>query len=217
MSSQQVGGDLYDVFPLGPTSVGVVVADVSGKGIAASLLMAVCRTHLRQIAPRHASPAAALRELNRTLSAELKPSMYITLVYAVIDSARNTLVFARAGHELPLLLHRESATGSLAASFLASEGMAVGLVPHELFASAIEDETRAFGAGDVLVLYTDGLTEAPNEDGKEFSNTRLADVARAAYGAAPAQINDAILSAVQRFSGETPQRDDFTLLTVQRV
>jgi sigma-B regulation protein RsbU (phosphoserine phosphatase) len=217
LPAKQVGGDLYDVFQLSPTQLGVVVADVSGKGIAASLLMAICRTNLRQIAPRHHSPADALRELNRTLESEIHSGHFITAVYAIIDVAANRLTFARAGHELPLIVRRDPTTGLAAAQFIASEGMGLGLVPDALFAEAIANHSEPFRADDLLVLYTDGLTEAPNDDGKEFAGARLADAVRAVYGRMPREVNDAIFESVRRFTGDTPQRDDFTLVTVQRL
>jgi sigma-B regulation protein RsbU (phosphoserine phosphatase) len=139
------------------------------------------------------------------------------VVYAVIDVANNTLTFARAGHELPLIVRRDWTSGVAVPQFVASEGMAVGLVSDEMFADVLEDKTERFGPGDVFVLYTDGLTEAPNEDGKEFSGARLVDALRGAFDQGPRGINDVILQAVGRFAGDTPQRDDFTLVTVQRI
>lgn len=215
-AAQQVGGDLYDFFPLGEARLGVAVADVSGKGIAASLLMAICRTNLRQIAPRHRSPVETLIELNRVLATDIHPGLYITLLYAIIDVAANEVALARAGHELPLLVRPDAATGVVRADFVNSEGMALGMVPGEIFDSSIEARVEPFRPGDVLVLYTDGITEAANEDGKEFSGARLADQARSRHGCSPREINDGILEGIQRFVGDTPQRDDLTLFTVTR-
>jgi sigma-B regulation protein RsbU (phosphoserine phosphatase) len=215
--AQKVGGDLYDVFPLSDTRLGIAVADVSGKGIPGSLLMAICRTTLRQIAPRSAAPATVLRELNRAMAGDIQTGLYVTMLYAVVDTAANTVTFARAGHELPLFVRRDRAGGPPRVEFVGSEGMALGMVPDELFAAATVDWTESFAAGDVLVLFTDGLTEAPNEEGKEFSNARLADAARALHGRPAREINDGILERVQRFAADTPQRDDFTLVTVKRV
>src|SRR4051812_37993741 len=88
-AAQRVGGDLYDFFPLSDSRIGIVVADVSGKGIPASLLMAICRTNLRQIAPRHSSPANALKELNSVLAADIESGLYVTMIYAIIDTAKS--------------------------------------------------------------------------------------------------------------------------------
>jgi sigma-B regulation protein RsbU (phosphoserine phosphatase) len=215
-AAQKVGGDLYDFFPLSDGRLGVAVADVSGKGIAASLLMAICRTNLRQIAPRHASPVETLIELNRVLSADIHPGLFVTLLYAIIDVAAGQVAFARAGHELPLLARRDPAGGTVRTEYIGSEGMALGLVPGEVFDLSIEARVSPFLPGDVLVLYTDGITETANEDGKEFSGARLADCVRALHGRSPKELNDGILEAVQRFAGDMPQRDDLTLFTVAR-
>jgi sigma-B regulation protein RsbU (phosphoserine phosphatase) len=214
--AQKVGGDLYDVFPLGDARLGVVVADVSGKGIPASLLMAICRTNLRQIAPRHESPAAALAELNRTLGADMR-GMFITMLYAVIDTVAPTVTFARAGHELPLFSRRNALTGVPVESYVGSEGMPLGMVPDEIFSAVIADRTEPFGPGDVLVLYTDGITEAPNEEDKEFSGPRLADTVRMLHNRGARELNEGILEQVHRFAGSTAQRDDLTLVTVKRT
>ena len=215
--AQRVGGDLYDIFPLSETRLGIAVADVSGKGIPASLLMAICRTNLRQIAPRHNSPAQTVRELNRTLSSDIEAGLYVTMLYAIVDVAANQVTFARAGHELPLLVRGDAARGTVEARFVSSEGMAIGMVPDELFSTIIADHNEPFAAGDVLVLYTDGLNEAPNDEGKEFSSARLADVVRTLHQRSVREINEGLLESIQRFVGETPQRDDFTLVTVRRV
>lgn len=214
--AQKVGGDLYDIFPLSQNRLGVVVADVSGKGIPASLLMAISRTNLRQIAPRHESPAAALSELNRALGGDMR-GMFITMLYAVIDTAAQTVTLARAGHELPLFSRRNARTGVAEESYVGSEGMPLGMVPDEIFSTVIADRMEPFGMGDVLVLYTDGITEAPNEEGKEFSGNRLADTVRTLHNRSATELNDGILENVHRFAGPTAQRDDFTLVTVKRV
>jgi len=216
-AAQKVSGDLYDVFELGYGRLGLAVADVSGKGISASLLMAICRTNLRQIAPAHLSPAKVLTLLNRALAGDMREGMYITMTYAVIDSTRNTLILARAGHERSLLSRRDHGTGSYISDFITSEGMPLGLVDPALFETVIADKTVEFAPGSTLVLYTDGLTEAPDADDHEFGNARLADTLRTAHARPAKQINDAILAAVQNFSGATGLRDDYTLLTVKRV
>jgi sigma-B regulation protein RsbU (phosphoserine phosphatase) len=216
LAAQKVSGDLYDVFRLGFDRVGVAVADVSGKGVSASLLMAICRTTLRQVAPLHTSPARVLAELNRSLAGDMREGMYITMTYAVVDAAKNQATVARAGHELTLLSRRDAATGAYLSEYVGSEGMPLGLVDPELFDSAIEDKTLEFAPGSTLVLYTDGLTEAPNAEEKEFGGARLADALRAGHAGSAKETNDSILAAVGRFAGPTGLRDDYTLLTVKR-
>ena len=217
LPTQKVGGDLYDFFPLGPARLGIAVADVSGKGIPASLLMAICRTSLQQLAPRHDSPAAALSAVNRAMAGDVCRGMFITLLYAIVDVEKNLVTFARAGHELPLVLHRDAATGQPVGEFIGSEGMPLGLVDPEMFDGVIADQTLPFVPGDVLVLYTDGITEAANDEGKEFSGNRLADTLRTLRGRNAAEINEGVLDQVRRFTGQDHHRDDFTLVTVRRV
>jgi phosphoserine phosphatase RsbU/P len=217
LAAQKVSGDLYDVFELAPGRLGVAVADVSGKGMSASLLMAICRTALRQIAPLHGSPARVLVELNRSLAGDMREGMYITMTYAVIEVDRNQVTIARAGHELSLISRRDPATGAFVSEYVGSEGMPLGLVGTELFEAAIEDKVLPFAPGSTLVLYTDGLTEAPNGEDQEFGGARLADALRAAHNGPARQINDGILQAVEKFAGPAGLRDDYTLLTVKRV
>jgi len=215
--TQKVGGDLYDFFLLSPTRLGIAVADVSGKGLPASLLMAICRTNLQQIARRHDSPALVLSEVNRAMAGEVCRGMFISIIYAVVDVAVNTVTFARAGHELPLFSRRDSATGQPLSEFVGSDGMAVGMVDPAMFESVIADRAVPFLPGDSLVLYTDGVTEAVNDEDKEFSGSRLADALRTLRNRSAAEINDGILDQVRRFTGQDHHRDDLTLVTAKRV
>lgn len=215
--AQRVGGDLVDVVALSATRLAVVVADVSGKGVAASILMAICRTHLRHALQRTESPAAVLREVNTGMSAEMREGMFVTAVVAIIDMAAGQVTFARAGHEAPLLGRYQPTRGGFVVDPVACEGMALGLVDPDFFNGAIADRTVPFSEGDLIVLYTDGLTEAPNADEKEFSAARLMDAVRMHRQAAASQINGGILEIVERFIGGTRQHDDLTLVTIKRV
>lgn len=217
MAAQRVTGDLYDVFPLDQGRIGVTVADVAGKGLSASLHMAICRTLLHQIAGRHESPARVLCELNQALSLDVREGVYITMTYAIVSPLENQVTLARAGHELPLFLRRNAVTGQSEGEYVASEGMPLGLVPPGMFDQAIEDKVVTFVPGDVLLLYTDGLNEAPNAQDQEFGTARLSDALRASSQGKAREINDAILQSVQRFTGTASLRDDFTLLTIKRL
>jgi sigma-B regulation protein RsbU (phosphoserine phosphatase) len=180
-------------------------------------MMAIARTHMRQIAPRHESPARALAELNRAVAPDVHGGIYVTVLYAVIDGARGQVAIARAGHELPLLARFDPAAGVCRPAFIGSEGMPIGMVPDELFTAVIADQVEPFARGDILVLYTDGISEAPNEDGKEFSGARIADTVRLCSRNSAREINDAILDAVRNFVGDVPQHDDLTLVTVKHL
>lgn len=217
LPARKVGGDLYDIFELGPGKVGVAVADVSGKGVPGSLMMAICQTHLRHFARRHDSPSLVLSAINfEMMQAGMRRDKFVTMIYAVVDTEAETLTFARAGHERPLLLQRVEATGKVEAIQPASEGMALGMVPPPVFDAAIADHTVPFRAGECLVLFTDGVTEVGNAEGTEFASTRLADTLRLLKNRTAAECNAGILEAIRRFSGRDAYDDDLTLVTVKR-
>jgi len=213
LAAQKVTGDLYDVFSLGDQRLAVAVADVSGKGVPASLLMATARALLRQIAPRGDSPAGVLSEINRALAGDVLKGMYITMTYAVVDLTGSRITWARAGHELPLFWH--AVDGRPNPEFPGSEGMPIGMVEPALFDEVIQNRTVPFAPGDILLLYTDGLTEAPNLEDKEFGGARLADALRGTHERTAADINAYILQVVQHFTGGAGLRDDFTLVTIK--
>jgi len=213
----KVGGDFYDLIVLSETRLGVAVGDVSGAGVAASLLMAACRATLRQIAPRFDSPARVLVELNHALSEDIRQGLYVTMVFAIVDTEYNEVTFARAGHEMPYFARTDRVSGQFEGAFVGSEGMPIGMVEEELFGEIIKDRCEPLARGDSLVLYTDGITEMPNEEGKEFSGARLADAIRTAHARSAKEINDCVLESALRFAGDTQQRDDYSLVTVKRV
>ena len=213
--AQKVSGDFYDVIPLKNGQFGVAIADVSGKGIPASLLMAICHTSLRHYAQAYDSPADVLRQLNSVMSAEMRKDMFITLVYAVIDPVNNTLTLARAGHELPLHLHKVE-NGEYTTTAVESEGMALGMVPCDIFDEVIQDKTITFAEGESFLLYTDGVTETANLDGDEYSAKRLRNLFKSLREEAPERINQEIFESLEHFKGDNQHLDDITLVAVRR-
>jgi sigma-B regulation protein RsbU (phosphoserine phosphatase) len=215
--AQKVGGDLFDVFELGDGRIGVAVADVSGKGVPASLVMAICQSNLRHFARANPdSPAAALRKLNEVIHAETGTRMFVTMVYGVIDPTSGTVTLARAGHERPLLGRARGSGGGASLEFVRSTGMAVGMVPDAIFSASLSDARVELAPGDCLVLFTDGITEATNPRDEEFSNQRLGEVVKRHLGESAQAINAAIRQSVARFCGELVPTDDFTVLTIKR-
>lgn len=215
--AQKVGGDLYDFFPLSETRMGVAIADVSGKGIPASLMMTICRCTLRHFSVIHDSPARVLSEVNRTMSPDLRQDMFITLIFGIVDTEKNEVVFARAGHELPLVAYHDPVTGTQTSEMVGSEGVAVGLMDAELFDTIIEDKRIPFDPGSVLVFYTDGVTEAANEDGVEFSGGRLADTVKTLRSRSCRELNAGIIHSVERFAGPDGITDDISLVTIKHL
>ncbi len=214
--AQQVGGDLYDVLDIGSGKVGVAIADVSGKGIPASILMAICQTNLRHYSRMNPSPSQVLCQMNRDLMVEMRQDMFITLIYAIIDMKENTITIARAGHELPVIYKKKNIERG-AIELIGSEGMALGMVSSDIFDMVISDKVIPFEPGDIFVLYTDGVTETMNEDEVEFSNVRLGEVVLTMHDHHPAVINGGIMDTLKRFSGKKRPTDDITLITIKHV
>lgn len=215
LPQQLIGGDFYDFFKLPHGKIGVVIGDVSGKGIPAAILMALCQTKLRYIAMSGKSPAQTLCLLNSEMVHAMRSDMFITIIYLVIDPESGEAKFARAGHEPPLLARADSGE---AAQPLKSSGMALGMVSEELFDEVMEDASFKMNSGDVLVLYTDGLTEAANPEGGEFTAKKLAQTISTLRSRNANDLNDEIIKSVESFMGPgNKYGDDLTLLTVKKI
>lgn len=210
-SSMLIGGDYYDVLPVAGRSWGFVVADVSGKGAGAALMMAECRATLRLCAPGELSPAAVLRRVNRAIQPDMRPGMYIALFYGILDLDTNRLRFCRAGHEPALLLRR----GASAPELLPGGGLALGLDEGSLFDEMLEEREVEMQPGDLLALYTDGITEACNPKGEEFSRDRLATALLKHEERPLAQVALMVDRYVRNFCALAPRHDDRTLLLVR--
>jgi len=209
--SRLVGGDYYDFFPVGERRWGFAVADVSGKGTAAALMMASCRTALRVKAQGGWNPATVLRMVNYIVQPDMPEAMFISLVYGILDLDTNVFTFCRAGHEPGLVIRaRDGEVLTLCPS-----GMALGLDPGPLFDETLEEASIALEPHDVLVLYTDGITETADDLGREFGRERLADVLGATQGQPLAEIHHAVDRALVDYTINAPAADDRTLLLVR--
>jgi serine phosphatase RsbU (regulator of sigma subunit)/DNA-binding NarL/FixJ family response regulator len=207
----ETSGDFYDFIALPGGRWGIVVADVSDKGVGAALFMALSRTLLRTYAGEYPDRAdRVLAAVNARILAETRAGLFVTVFYAVLDPKRGTLTYANAGHHPPYVLRPDcDATPQL----LARSGMALGVLENEMWAQ----ETVELNPADVLLLYTDGVTDAQNPEGTAFGAQRLIKVAqqRATAGSA-AKIQATILRALERFTGDAAQQDDITLVVLTR-
>ncbi|OHE74093.1 MAG: hypothetical protein A2Y14_05745 [Verrucomicrobia bacterium GWF2_51_19] len=213
-AAKKVGGDLYNAFLLSDQKLGVAIADVSGKGIPASLVMTMCQTHLEHFAYKHESPKAVLVDLNRAMKRELREDMFITLTYVIVDLSSNEITLARAGHELPLLF-QGSTDGTIVD--IPSSGMAIGMVDSDEFAKTVQESTFPFYPKDILLLYTDGITEAQNEAGEEFGKQRLKESLTLLKGYPSKEITQGIRENLDLFSGSQRMMDDMTLIVLKHV
>jgi phosphoserine phosphatase RsbU/P len=206
-----MSGDYYDFILLDENHVGVVIADVSGKGFPASVVMATCRALVRGLAG-DLSPTATLSRVNRKLWGDVREDMFISLAYCILDRNNQQVVMSRAGHDAPLVYSKR--TGEVTP--LKPPGLALGVDSGKVFDRATRDFTFNMESGDCLLLYTDGVSEAVNPDGDEFGLERLTETFRAAAPGGATAVLDAFHHSVKEFSGSQPQHDDITLIVVQK-
>ena len=216
--SSQVGGDFYDFYKLSPSKYCLSVADVSGKGVPASLLMALCQTHLKHLVQKSRSPAEVLKLLNEELFPRIRKDMFITLFLVMLDIKNGKMIFARAGHEPAILVKSPDEIDLLPEIIeLKGNGMALGMVEPDLFSQLISNEEADFSKGDILCLYTDGLTESANQDMEEYGLDRLKEHLRNSRGLDTQSVNDTILKDLNKYCQQNRDRDDLTLLTVKHI
>jgi sigma-B regulation protein RsbU (phosphoserine phosphatase) len=211
--ARQVSGDYFDYIRVDDERLGVAIADVSGKGVPASLIMAICRSVLRAEAARNPSPADVLRKVNRQLYPDIKEDMFISMAYLILDHERDGITLARAGHDAPLLYKRQSQT----VSTIKPPGMVVGIDSGNVFDRLTTDFTVPLERDDCLVLYTDGVTEALNVDGDEFGLDRMIQSVRASATDGAQTIVKRIIEDVRNFTGSLPQNDDITLIAIRKT
>ena len=208
--AQQIGGDYYDVIPIDDKHMGLAIADVSGKGIGGAMLMTVCRSVLRAQAPGNLSPASVLKSLNRVMGPDISEDMFVTMIYMVLHLDTRELVLARAGHERPVLI---SAAGAV--RHLEAPGLAIGLVEPEVFDAGMVETTVQLEPGDVVVAYTDGITEAMNTAGQEWGLAELVEACQVSSGEGARSVLSNVRTRLRRWVGERAQYDDMTLLALR--
>jgi sigma-B regulation protein RsbU (phosphoserine phosphatase) len=211
--ARQVSGDYFDYIQVDEDRLGVAIADVSGKGVPASLIMAICRSVLRAEAARNPSPADVLRKVNRQLYPDIKEDMFISMAYLILNHQNNGVTLARAGHDAPLLYKRQTQT----VTPVKSPGMVVGIDSGSVFDRLTTDFAVPLERNDCLVLYTDGVTETLNADGDEFGLDRLMQSVRASANGGAQAIVKKITEDVREFTGATPQNDDITLIAIRKT
>ncbi|HZS19118.1 MAG TPA: GAF domain-containing SpoIIE family protein phosphatase [Candidatus Udaeobacter sp.] len=211
--ARQVSGDYFDYIQVDEERLGVAIADVSGKGVPASLIMAICRSVLRAEAARNPSPADVLRKVNRQLYPDIKEDMFISMAYLILDHQHDQVTLARAGHDAPLLYKRQSET----VTPIKSPGMVVGIDSGSVFDRLTTDFAVPLEHDDCLVLYTDGVTEALNSDGDEFGLERMMQAVRASAPKGAQAIVTRIIDDVRDFTGSVPQNDDITLIAIRKT
>jgi sigma-B regulation protein RsbU (phosphoserine phosphatase) len=203
----EVGGDFYDFIPLDADHYGLVIADVSGKGVPAALFMALSRTLIRASASSIDDPASSIREANRYIFQDSKTSMFVTLFYTILGCKAKTLTFVNAGHNPPI--HIQASSGQV--MLLNAKGIALGVVDE----ITLESVKITLQSGDLVVLYTDGVTEATNEQDEEFGEERLIHCLETYKTRTSREIIDSIVQEVTAFAQNRPQFDDITIMVLK--
>ncbi len=211
--ARQVSGDYFDYIKVDEERLGVAIADVSGKGVPASLIMAICRSVLRSQAAQNPSPADVLQKVNRQLYPDIKEDMFISMAYVILNHARNAVTISRAGHDAPLLYKRASQT----ITPLKTPGMVVGIDSGSVFDRLTTDVAVPLERDDCLLLYTDGVTEALDSGGDEFGVERTMESVRASAKGGAQAIVTRLIDDLRTFVGSQPQNDDITLIAIRKT
>jgi serine phosphatase RsbU (regulator of sigma subunit) len=207
--AMEVGGDYFDFVELSDGRVGVVVGDVSGKGVSAAFYMAEVKGIFQSLSKLCDSPRELLIRANHTLIGNLEKKAFISLLYAILDVNRATIDLARAGH-CPMIYVSENEQDMIRPS-----GLGLGLTDGEIFSISTEEKKLRLKKGDVCLFYTDGITESRNEGGEEFGYERLVALAAEIRNQSAREIQDRILSEIRAYCGKTAFSDDLTLVVIK--
>lgn len=210
-SAWQVGGDFYDFIQRedNPAKLCLVIADVTGKGVPAALYMAVARTLIRAETGKTNSAAQVLQRVNELIIDDNQSPLFLSALYAILEVETGALHYASAGHDPPLCLRQ--ASGSV--ETLPAKGFLLGAFRDV----ACTEQTSTLAVGDVLLLYTDGVTEARDESGGFFGEERLKATIAAVGNGSAEEIVEGIVTAVSQFTGSRSQTDDLTILVAKRI
>jgi sigma-B regulation protein RsbU (phosphoserine phosphatase) len=208
--ARETSGDFYDFIPLPDGRVGLVVADVTDKGMGAALYMALSRTLIRTYAADHPErPDLALRAANERILADTGANLFITVFYGILEPVSGALTYCNAGHHPPYLLGA-GADGGI--QDLPGRGIALGVIEDTDWGHT----TVQLAPGEMLLIYTDGVLDAQSPQKERFGSEQMLDIARANLGRTAQDLQDSLLTRLQHFIGNEPQFDDITLMTIMR-
>ncbi len=211
--AMEVGGDYYDFIKTDERHFSVVIGDVSGKGVSAAFYMTMAKGIIQTLARNTWRPRQILIELNEVFFNNSPREVFISVIWGVFDVVANKLIFARAGHN-PLIVHKHQTREP---EFLSPKGLGIGLATGQVFSNAIEEKEVPIADGDVFIFYTDGISEAMDQHGEEFSEQRLIKLVNKHANLSAEDILAAVKSEIDTFTGAAPQHDDFTMVVVKVV
>jgi hypothetical protein len=209
--AMEVGGDYYDFVRHDDQRLSVVIGDVSGKGVSAAFFMTMAKGIIKALSRLNASPKYLLSEMNTVFYENTPKEVFISLIYGLFDLQKNTLTFARAGHN-PLIVRKSVGNTP---ELLNPRGLAIGLERGTVFAATIEEKTVPIQPGDVFVFYTDGISESMNKNGEEFGEERLGQLINQHAQESAVTLLDSITREITTFAGGANQHDDFTMVVVR--
>lgn len=207
VAATEVGGDFYDFIPIAKDQWGLTIADVAGKGVPAALFMALSRTLVRASTTGNPNVSESIEKANELICADAKTGMFVTLFYAILDAKKKRLRYVNAGHNPPLLLKQQKGNTVL----LKAKGIALGVIEN----IELEEEEIQLEKGDLITLFTDGVTEAINQKEEQFGQQRLLTLIEENRGLSACEIISKIEAEVTAFSGGQPQFDDITLMIIK--
>jgi sigma-B regulation protein RsbU (phosphoserine phosphatase) len=215
--AREVGGDYYDFFPIDDHRIGILIADVSGKGTSAALYMAELKGLMLSLSQIHTSPRQLMITANGIIADNLDARSFITMTYAVIDLRERTMTYARAGHTPLMYLPGPGCSDPRGIQVLAPDGLVLGLKldSGEMFERLLQESTIKLNAGDLFVFYTDGISEAMNEGDDCFGENRLAQLVEAHAHLPSSELRERILREIEAFVGSAPQHDDMTMILLK--
>jgi serine phosphatase RsbU (regulator of sigma subunit) len=215
--AREVGGDYYDFFRLGERRLGILIADVSGKGTSAALYMAELKGLMLSLSQIHTSPRALMLAANRIIAANLDARSFITMTYAVIDLDARTMTHARAGHTPLIYVPGPESHMTPGVHVLAPDGLVLGLKIDngELFERLLEEETIPLHDGDLVVFFTDGISEAMNKAEEFFGDGRLSVLAAEHAHLSSDELRERVLREIDAFVGAAPPHDDMTMIILK--
>jgi serine phosphatase RsbU (regulator of sigma subunit) len=214
-AAREVGGDYYDLIKIDNEHFGVLVSDVSGKGVPGSLVMSMTRSIIQIEALKNPSPHGLLTEVHATLSKDIPEGLFITMFYIVFDLTEHTMDYCCAGHN-PAYLYNAN-NNELAVLKPDGPPLGISLFDKETFAAQLIEEKRTFEPGEMLFLYTDGVTEAMNSAKEQFSEERLEHMIKEHGKLKPGEFKKILSEAVESFTGNEPQSDDITFIILQQT
>lgn len=210
--AKEAGGDYYDFVTLGKNQLGIAIGDVSGKGVGAAIYMTLTKGILQAHAEENVSPKMVLSKVNRLLYKTIEKNSFVSMFYAILDTVDHSLLYSRAGHNPGILC----SSGNGDTRFLKSSGMALGLEEGQIFKRTLVEESIGIEKGDVLVLYTDGFTEAMNEKMEEYGEAKFTAIITRNRDKTSTEILNIIMRDVNKFIDNFPQHDDMTIVVLKR-